>query len=132
MPADVFFDTDILIYAFTVDPKGTQAEALLTSGGGASIQAHNEFVNVCARKLGLEWDEIEERLSVLNVLLDEPAPLTRETHDLARSIARKHKVSFYDALMLAAVSAAGARTLYSEDMQNGFKLGSLTVVNPFL
>jgi predicted nucleic acid-binding protein len=33
--------------------------------------------------------------------------------------------------MLAAASGAGAKTLYSEDMQNGFKLGALTVVNPF-
>lgn len=132
MPADAFFDTNILIHAFASGPKGAKAEALLAAGGGASIQAHNEFVNVCRRKLDLGWDEIEERLSVLNVLLDEPTPLTRETHDLARSIARKHKLSFYDALMLAAASAAGAKTLYSEDMQNGFKLGGVTIVNPFL
>lgn len=131
MPAEAFFDTNVLIHCFAPGPKGAKAEALLSLGGGASIQAHNEFVNVCLRKLGLDWDEIEERLSVLNVLLDEPTPLTRATHERARAISKRYKLSFYDALMLAAASDAGAKTLYSEDMQNGFKLGALTVVNPF-
>lgn len=131
MPAEAFFDTNILIHAFAAGPKGDKAEALLSAGGGASVQAHNEFVNVCLRKLGLGWDEIEERLSVLNVLLEEPVAVTHATHERARAIAKKHKLSFYDALMLAAAIEAGAKTLYSEDMQSGFRLDGLTIVNPF-
>ncbi len=44
---------------------------------------------------------------------------------------RRARMSFYDALIVAAALEAGCDTPYSEDMQDGRKIGALTIVNPF-
>jgi predicted nucleic acid-binding protein len=51
---------------------------------------------------------------------------------LAIQRSRKVKVSFWDALILeAALAAADATFLYSEDFQDGSVFGRLRIVNPF-
>lgn len=42
-----------------------------------------------------------------------------------------HRLSIRDAVILSAASRAGCRVLLSEDFQNGFTWGGVTVVNPF-
>jgi predicted nucleic acid-binding protein len=54
------------------------------------------------------------------------------THEAAVALARDHRLSFHDALIVAAAQEAGCDTLYSEDMQHGRTLGRLRVVNPFM
>jgi predicted nucleic acid-binding protein len=46
-------------------------------------------------------------------------------------LARDFKVSFYDALIVAAAMDADCKVLYSEDLQDGQKFGAVTVENPF-
>ena len=41
------------------------------------------------------------------------------------------KISYWDALIVAAAARAGASRLYSEDLQAGQKLLGVEVVNPF-
>jgi predicted nucleic acid-binding protein len=48
------------------------------------------------------------------------------------ALARDHRLSFYDALIVAAALEAGCDTLYTKDMQHGRKFGGLTIVNPFI
>jgi predicted nucleic acid-binding protein len=48
---------------------------------------------------------------------------------LAQSAAGR--LSYWDALLLASCAQAGLTVLLSEDMQDGFKLGGVEVVNPF-
>nr|VFJ88545.1 MAG: PIN domain-containing protein [Candidatus Kentron sp. H]VFJ90555.1 MAG: PIN domain-containing protein [Candidatus Kentron sp. H]VFJ96706.1 MAG: PIN domain-containing protein [Candidatus Kentron sp. H] len=43
----------------------------------------------------------------------------------------RHKLSFYDSLIIAAALDAGCRTLYTEDLQHGQLIGELTIGNPF-
>ena len=63
MSANNFLDTNVLIYAFSDDPaKAERAAEVLAAGGTISVQVLNEFVNVCRKKLRLDWKEIEERL----------------------------------------------------------------------
>ena len=52
MPAEQreFLDTNILIYAFSPDPRSAAAEKLLTGRRLTSVQALNEFANVAGRK----------------------------------------------------------------------------------
>ena len=40
-------------------------------------------------------------------------------------------LSFWDALIVVAAESSGAKTLYSEDMQDGQELLGVRVVNPF-
>ena len=49
----------------------------------------------------------------------------------AADLSRTHRWSHWDALVLAAALRVEARTLLSEDFQDGFRLGALTVRNPF-
>jgi hypothetical protein len=40
-------------------------------------------------------------------------------------------LAIWDAIILAAASEAGCRVLLSEDMQEGFTWGGVTIINPF-
>ena len=61
-----------------------------------------------------------------------PLPLTQDLHVAARVLAETCKLSFYDALIVAAAQEAGCEVLYSEDLQHGRSFGTLRVENPFL
>ncbi|HTZ88789.1 MAG TPA: PIN domain-containing protein [Alloacidobacterium sp.] len=133
MPAEVFFDTTILIYALKgQDERAVRAEALLADGGVVSVQVLNEFVAVARRKLRMPWEQIEEALTYLRALCGESLPITADTHESAIRIARRYGYHIYDSLMIASAREAGCTTLYSEDMQHGQRVGPLKLTNPFL
>ncbi|HYK35999.1 PIN domain-containing protein [Alloacidobacterium sp.] len=127
-----FFDTTVLIYAISEgDRRAEIAEKLLIRGGFISVQVLNEFVAVARRKLKMQWKQITEGLDAIRSLCGKPTPLTIRTHQAALAIAAKYGYQIYDALILAAAVEAKCDTLYSEDMQDGQKIGGLTIRNPF-
>lgn len=127
-----FFDTIVLIYAISEgDPRAEIAEKLLVRGGFISVQVLNEFAAVARRKLKMQWKEITEALDAVRVLCGVPTPLTVRTHEAALTIAAKNGYQIYDALIVASAVEAKCDTLYSEDMQDGQKIGPLTIRNPF-
>ena len=127
-----FFDTNVILYAFSQDDtRGPVAETLLAAGGTLSVQVLNEFVAVARRKLDRSWEEVRRALVILRVFCPEPVPLTVETHERALHIAERYGYSILDSLIIAAALDAGARTLYSEDMQDGQAIDGLTIRNPF-
>jgi predicted nucleic acid-binding protein len=127
-----FFDTNVLIYAFSEDPRADTAEMLLPSGGIISVQVLNEFVNVSRNKTKRPWIEIENALEEFRTLLEPPLPLTVELHEKAVALARDNKLPFYDGLIVAAAMHARCEILYTEDMQHGRRVGDLLISNPFL
>jgi predicted nucleic acid-binding protein len=133
MPAKVFFDTNILIYAVAKDdPRAARAEELLAAGGVTGVQMLNEFASVARRKLGMTWQEVNEALEAILVLCPSPVPITLATHKAGRRIAEQYGFNIYDALASAAAMQSGCATLYSEDLQDGQVIGlALTVKNPF-
>ena len=133
MPAEVFFDTSVLIYLITEsDTRSSIAEELLSAGGKLSVQVLNEFVAVARRKLGLEWEEIGEAVAAVRTLCHAPIPIALKTHEAAVDIAQRYGFHIYDSLIVAAAVEAGCTTLYSEDLQHGQMIQSVTVRNPFL
>jgi predicted nucleic acid-binding protein len=54
-----------------------------------------------------------------------------DTHDQALRIAERYGFQIYDSLIVAAALEAGCTTLYSEDMQDGQSIDTLTIRNPF-
>lgn len=127
-----FFDTNILIYAFSDDPRANKAEMLLRSGGVISVQVLNEFVNVSRYKTKRTWPEIEQALQQFQTLLDPPLPLTAAFNAKAIALARNDGFAFYDGLIVAAAMQAGCEILYTENMQHGRRVGDLLMSNPFL
>jgi predicted nucleic acid-binding protein len=127
-----FFDTTILVYAVSGgNPRAAVAENLLATGGYISVQVLNEFAAVARRKLKMSWEEIGEALAAVRTLCELPSPLTVEIHDAALAIAAQYGYHIYDSLILAAALDAECDTVYSEDMQDGQRIGELTIRNPF-
>ena len=127
-----FFDTNILVYAQQTGAKADRARTLFAGGGKLSVQVLNEFTAVSRRKLRTEWREISEAISDALTLVDPPLALSLDLHAAARVLAEDHRLSFYDALIVAAAVEAGCDILYSEDMQHGRTIGGLAIINPFL
>ena len=126
-----FLDTNILVYAQQADGKGDRARQLFASGGKLSVQVLNEFTAVSRRKQRRDWREIDEAVADVLTTVDPPLAITLDLHISARALAEDHRLSFYDALIVAAAMDAGCEVLCSEDLQDGQTFGAVTVENPF-
>ena len=129
---DVFFDTNVVLYLLSGDiAKADTAEELLASGGLVSVQVLNELASVASRKLKMSWPEISEVIAQVRLVCP-VQPLSITTHERAIALAERYRLSFYDALIVAAALLAGCTTLYSEDMHDAQVIErQLTVRNPF-
>ncbi len=127
-----FFDSNILIYAFSTDYRRERAIEVIALGGKINVQVLNEFTNVMLKKQKLSWTNIELAITAVNRLFPDIQSITPVLHSSALRIARRHKLSFYDALIVAAAIAAECEVLFSEDMQDGQKFSGLQVINPFV
>ena len=132
MPAaDVFFDTNVLLYLLSDDiAKADRAEALLANGGMISVQVLNEFAAVAIGKKAVDFGELKEILAAVRVACA-VRPLDIETHELGLDIAERYQFSIYDSLIIAAALRARCSVLYSEDLHHGQTIGQMTIRNPF-
>jgi predicted nucleic acid-binding protein len=128
----IFIDSNVVLYLLSDDAaKADRSEALMRSKPTISVQVLNEVTNVCVRKLRMDWSEVGQFLDGVKSLCH-VTPLTIEVHDLARRVAERHGLSFYDACIVAAASMEGCQALYTEDMHHGLIIeDSLTLRNPF-
>jgi predicted nucleic acid-binding protein len=136
-PVRSFIDTNVLVYADAGDEPARQHRALSlladarSSGKGVvSTQVLQEFANVALRKLRLPPSLVRERLRFYGGF--EVVPITSELIAAAVDLHASHQLAFYDALILRAAIAAGCGRLWSEDMQDGLRLGGLQISNPFI
>jgi predicted nucleic acid-binding protein len=127
-----FFDTNVLVYLASGDPvKADRAEEAVGGGGAISIQVLNELANVARRKMRLSWTDTHAFLSMIRGVLRIDA-ITIEIHESGLALAERHRLSIYDAMIVASALYAGCDTLWSEDMQDGMVIGgTLRIVNPF-
>src|SRR5579862_7779842 len=131
MPGD-FLDSNVLVYAFTDDPRTATAQALLERGCTISVQGLNEFANVARRKLSSSRDEIRDALAVIRKLCPMILPVGLDTQETALRLAERYGFAMFDALMVATALDAASTTLWSEDMQHGMLIdGQLRILNPF-
>ena len=130
--AEVFFDTNVLLYLLSADDaKANVAEATIAEGGHVSVQVLNEFVGVARRKAALGWNEIDDVLGTVRRICHVHA-LTEETHEDARALAEKYSLNIYDASIVASAAQARCDWLYSEDFHDGQRYeGGPKVRNPF-
>jgi predicted nucleic acid-binding protein len=131
-PDRAFLDSNVILHLLSADhAKADRAETLLQRRPIISVQVLNEVTSVCRRKLRMPWDEILALMDTLKTFCD-VVPVTIETHAEAMQVAQRHRLSFYDAHIVAAAIQSGATTLLSEDMHAGLVIEGLTVRNPFL
>lgn len=127
-----FIDSNIVLYLLSGDAaKADRAEAVLQAGGVISVQVLNEVASVCLRKLKMPWEEVDALLLAVKAACD-VQPLTIESHEKAVELAKRFKLSLYDANIVASALISGAQLLLSEDMHSGLLIDGLLIQNPFI
>jgi predicted nucleic acid-binding protein len=126
-----FFDTNVLVYAYSDDLRKGKAGHLIEAGGRIGIQQLNEFVSVAHRKLRRSWTEILTALGDLRLFCPDPVPITLALHEAALRICERYEYSIYDSLVIAVALEISCDILYTEDMRDGQRIESLIIRNPF-
>ncbi len=133
--AKAFFDTNVLLYMYGGDPdKRVRAKRLFKQHAASghillSTQVVQEFYVAGSRKLGIPRRELYE---ATNALLDLPLVISGPSHIiLAIQCEEQYRISFWDALILAAAQSGGAEVLYTEDLNDGQEYGPVMACNPF-
>ncbi len=129
-------DTNILAYAEGVNGARHRAAALALvqrlpqEATVIPVQALGELFNVLVRKAGKSRAQAREALlswrDTFPVIETSPAIMLA-----AADLATDHRLGIWDAIILSAASEANCRLLLSEDLQDGFTWGGVTVVDPF-
>jgi predicted nucleic acid-binding protein len=135
----VFFDTNILVYQFdkTAPEKQKRAVELIEQYGfdGSamiSTQVAQEFMNVALKRFAIKLSptELEQVIDDLLKPLCVHSP-NFEFYKRALKLCSSNNMNFYDSLIVQAALDSGCVKLYSEDMQDGQRFSSLTIINPF-
>ena len=137
MSDKAFVDTNILVYAHDSSSGVKHARALAlierlwTSGGGVlSTQVLQELCVNLRKKVARPFSNDETQQLIEDYLSWEVAVNTPNSILEAMAIETRHKISFWDALILQAAISSGAAILYSQDFSDGQAYGPIRVVNP--
>jgi predicted nucleic acid-binding protein len=133
-----FVDTNILMYAHdkAAGAKHERAKALVEGlwrdrTGVVSTQVLQELAVNLRRKAGRPLDGKATREIVTDYLTWQVVVNGGEAILDALDLEARYQISFWDALVVQAAQASGAEVLYSEDLSDGQKYGSVRVTNPF-
>jgi predicted nucleic acid-binding protein len=133
-----FVDTNVLLYAYdrSAGERHGRAAALVAGLGGrrqgaVSVQVFQEFYVNATRKIAepLDHDTALGRLRALGHWRVH-APRAQDVI-AAAELARGAQLSFWDAMVLRSAEALGCAILWSEDLNDGQRVGGVTVRNPF-
>jgi predicted nucleic acid-binding protein len=134
-----FVDTNIFVYAHDAgaQEKHERARELISGlwrdgNGCLSIQVPQElFVSVTGKmRRPLDDDEAPALIADL-ASWETRAPMA---HDVlaANALVRRHRVSFWDAMILRSAERLSCDVVWSEDLDSGRTYEGIRVVNPFV
>ena len=139
MSGRFFLDTNIFVYSFDANApkKAVQATKLIrkgieTRGGIVSYQVVQEFFNVALRRFVKPMSSVdaEQYLSTtFRPLLAVHSSLA--LYGEALRIGTRFRLAWYDSLIVASAIEGQCNVLYSEDFQDGQKIESVSISNPF-
>lgn len=130
-----FFDTNLLVYLYSNDPKSAIIEKLIHTYFDEiclSIQVLNELYTVLTRK---NLKTKKEAQMIINDLIENYGIYCLDERCIKRAITLniQSHFSYWDSLIIAAALESGCTTLYSEDLQHHQVIeNSLRILNPFL
>jgi len=134
----IFVDTNILVYGHDVDAgqKHQIAQDLLFDlwndrTGVLSIQVLQEFYVTVTRKLIHSLTAKEARNIIRNYLNWQIVTNDSSSVLNASRIEENSKVSFWDALIVAAASKANVSKILTEDLKSGQVIEGILIENPF-
>jgi predicted nucleic acid-binding protein len=137
MSAERFtLDTNILVYA--VDAREGRKRELATRiiqvavglDCPLALQVVGEFYAAATAKLKLDAKDAATRAGQLIAGFD---TFGYSVHAVRAALeeAPKGRFSYWDGVLLASAAEAGCTTIFSEDMADGARFGSIAVANPF-
>jgi predicted nucleic acid-binding protein len=132
-----FLDTNVLIYSISEDraeaAKRDRAIALLDEKDNAlSVQVLQEFYVQSTRPTRPGALSHDLAVALIRTWLRFPIQeITVPVMSEALRIKARHRLSYWDAAIVAAARALGCRELYSEDMSHGRDIEGTIIVNPF-
>ena len=137
MSAQVFVDTNILIYAGSAHPDDASKRAVALNilrriDIGFSAQVMQEYYDVACRKGRLGLSHQEALIALRSLALRPVVPITADLVLRAAVVSERFRISYWDAAIVAAARELGCHTIYSEDLSHQQDYGGLTVVNPFV
>ena len=139
MSADIFVDTNVLVYAYDRSEPIKQAIAvtvlasIVRSGAGViSAQVLSEFFNAVTRKIlaPLTLEEAHARVQNLLRLLHVVPVTDLIVLEAVRGV-REHQLSLWDAQIWAAARLNQIPVILSEDFRGDLVLEGIRVVDPF-
>ena len=135
----IFVDTNVLVYTrdSTEPEKQGLAQAWISQiwtsrAGCTSVQVLNEFYVTVTRKLNPAMPAADARADVVDLQAWDPVPLSAGLLNQAWAIEDRFRLSYWDSLIVAAAQSSGCSHLLTEDLQDAFDIGGVTVVNPFI
>ena len=137
MTGPVFVDTNVLIYALDDADRAKQLaarrwreELWRRRAGRISFQVLQEFY----AKVRQKWPPAAEfaRAEILDLLTWRPVSVNGGLLQVAWKVQDRYRLSFWDALIVAAARVTESRYLLTEDLQVGQELEGVIVVSPFL
>jgi predicted nucleic acid-binding protein len=139
MTGRIFVDTNVLIYAHDMDAglKHDRAVSIVSGlwekeNGILSVQVLQEFYVNVTRKISRPLTPASARGLIQNYLAWHVETNEPSTVFLASEIGERNLLSFWDALIVASASKAGADRILSEDLNHGQIIEGILIENPFL
>ena len=133
-----FVDTNVLVYAYDRGAGNKHLQARRAIGqlwdegtGALSTQVLQEFYVNVRRKSRRPISIRSARSLVADYMVWDPVVNDGTSILEAMDAERRHKISFWDALIVVAAQKCEAGVILSEDFSHGQKYGSVRVVNPF-
>lgn len=133
-----FVDTNILLYAHdrsAAEKHDVAAELLArlwgSRAGVLSTQVLQEFYVNATRKLPRPLPAPRARAVISRYATWRLHRIEAADIAAASELEKRHRLAFWDALIVVSAARSGAGTLASEDMQHGRRIAGLTIVNPF-
>ena len=129
-------DTNMLVYACDRDAgdRHRAGKEILARAAGRdcvlTVQALAEFFHVTTRKGKLAVPVasafVGDWLELFEIAPADDAALVD-----AMDLVAAHRLAFWDAMLLATARRHGCSVIFSEDMQDGRRLGGLEIIDPF-
>ncbi len=129
-------DTNVLVYA--VDERDLRKQqvardvlrALQRRGAAVALQVVGEFQNALMRRLRRSNSEAAAAAAGVVASFGSFGYVLSDVEWALDRLLFGH-LGYWDALLVAAADRVGQTVLFSEDMQDGARLGRLEIVNPF-
>jgi predicted nucleic acid-binding protein len=138
MTGTLFVDTNVFVYSRDAREPQKMARARQwleylwrEQLGRTSVQVLTEYYTTLTRKMKPAVPAHEAWDCVDALFVWNPQAVDRALLERGRAVEERHKLSWWDSLVVAAAQLQACSVLLTEDLQDGCKYGTVTALNPF-